>query len=150
MQLDVLAGHCEGSMSRLVHPLRVITEIIVMFLVAEVHVSVTPHRSLQLRPRHNLADGRLYTSQSTRPVPSIDSVEYCTFWYLEHTLEDSHRVLLAVVGKVGVRLIPDAVGEDRVLDFQTILGPLGHVRVAKRGNKISLWPDRLNDVPNEH
>ena len=46
MQLDVLALHCEGPVSQLAHPLRVIAEIVIMSLVTEVHVSVTPHRSL--------------------------------------------------------------------------------------------------------
>jgi len=63
-------------------------------------------------------------------------------------LENALRILFIVVGKIRVRLIPDTVGEDWVLDFFTILGPGSHVRVAERGNKISVWPDRLTDVSN--
>ena len=84
-------------MEGLVAPLGLVAEVVVVALVAEEKVLVTPERRGQLRSCDDCTDELLFTPEALWHVHGVDKVQHGAL--LDHlkSVEDAHFVILIVV-----------------------------------------------------
>ena len=78
-------------------PLRLVAEVVVVALVAEEKVLVTPERCGELRGRDNCADELFFTTETFWLVHSVDEVQDGASLDHFQSVEDVHRVVFVVV-----------------------------------------------------
>lgn len=119
---------------QMLSPFWVVAHIIIVPLMTEEHVLISPQRSLQRRFEHNIC---YVLFLGARLSPSQNLVECATDWNASQLFKWSllrikaFRLSMRETKVVGW-LIPEGEGKDWVANSFSVLGEGGHVRMADR------------------
>lgn len=103
------------------------SEVVIVSLVPEVHLLVSPQRSHQLSSNHNFTNELLFTAKASWFVKGPDLVEHSAALNVLQTIENADLIELVIVFKLLIRLISHGERPVRIVNFLAVLVKFGKI-----------------------